>query len=493
MTNSHASVKTKKNNSSFLSEFKFEVKKYFVFNVKNILLWINYLFIFALSAAYLFLVPRFFNEKGISFNTLFDFSSYQNQGYNFVSLYSYFFMFLIMLITLTKNANNIKKNFFNSLYYLPWYVLYLSLSIATLVILDYGSDSDLMLLFYKNLIIIPLLLLNFSFEWFLTIKKYKASPINSKEQNFYYVSIFFRFVIIALYLTLFYLFISGNNNKILSVDTLFVENQFINFWKANLLTNHFVNVIYLTLAISAMVFVVILSRINWVLTTNKKEKIKNFFSTQTYVLLSVFVAALIWFAYNLITLDFNDFIIIKPKLDFYPFVFYLLLNIIIVSIVTFLSYSSKLKSFSVNIISFINLLAILVIFSLSIILRSFDIDRLNDTVIVFINALAILLLFINSIIKTKNKNLFTYIIYTILFISIYFILIFQIFEVYLLNHNNNQLSSIPSPYKIVDFWIIWSILVLFVYLFAQAAIWSYSGYVIYKHNKKNRKLGVKNV
>ncbi|VEU76658.1 MSC_0624 family F1-like ATPase-associated membrane protein [Mycoplasmopsis columbina] len=200
----------------------------FHFSKENLLKLISLAFIFFSALASLFIVNsqlQVKEENFISYDILFKESTLVLKAFNFVYIFNTSLFLVGIFVSLFYALTVVNKNNLRFKYYIYWYLLYLTNSLISLVLL--GTLNNLFAikpisLVYRALSLLPLLLIKFSYDIFSLKIKSKNFLLTHKQMFIVILNNILKFAFYIVGMVMLYLFVKDQNTR-----NLFNQNDFL--------------------------------------------------------------------------------------------------------------------------------------------------------------------------------------------------------------------------------------------------------------------------
>lgn len=460
---------------------------------KNFYKKIIWLFAFASTLAYLFVIPQFLN-----YQELFDSSTWATKAYNFSVLMHISIFVFASLAFYWYNYRYLDINIKKIKHYLPWFILYLLAGLSSGVLLFIWRDFDNYLtIVFKALFLFILWAINFAYETYYEVLKRKSSPISRKSFVFYIVGQITKLITLVIGVVALFFFVTTKNSDgkimVLEKHSLFYNNSFIRSVQDIFFTGKALSIIYSILVGIAFMILFALFHLNFWMGNFKELRIKLSLKNLTFYSFSIISALMIWFFTYFFKNQYTQGIVIQKTSLFYPFIIYFVLNFILLFSIVFLSNYSKTRSkvtpnlMSLTTIYFIISASLLLIFE-----SAWD-DLLMRSINYLVTSVSWIIAFFNYKKFTSDITLVNRIQFLVMMLSIIFILLTDNLNVILLSQkqSNYALNIIPVPLKISDFALLLVLVVNVSVLLYKAIKLAISLSVVAVEVKKSQKLNIK--
>ncbi|KUH47474.1 MSC_0624 family F1-like ATPase-associated membrane protein [Mycoplasmopsis meleagridis] len=229
----------------------------FNFSKENILKFVSLLFLFLASLAFGFVIEHFIKvlteNKLISYETLFDTSLLSLKSLNLYIFFNITLFGLLIIIATMKSYFLINRNNLRFSHYITWYVLYLLFALAALILFSFSFNIDnntpAKTLLNNSFIVIPLLVIDISYEIFNQHYKNKLFHLKILDLSLEIVYIVVKALLVGLS---FYVLSALMNNR--SILTIFINNQALNEMNTIFINNH----AYFNWLIFGIIFIAVL-------------------------------------------------------------------------------------------------------------------------------------------------------------------------------------------------------------------------------------------
>ncbi|WP_036464518.1 MSC_0624 family F1-like ATPase-associated membrane protein [Mycoplasmopsis sturni] len=419
------------------------------------------LFSFISALIYLFIIPQFLN-----YQDLFDATSVTAKAESFSTLmHSSIFVFASFAFY-WYNYRYLDNNIQKLKYYFPWFIIYLLFGVLSGLLLIFWKEFDNYLhLVLKSVFLILIWIINFAYETYYEVLKFKSSPISKKSFVFFIVAQISKLITLGIGILALFFFVTSldSSGKIvfLNKNNLFYENDFVKTIQNTFFSGESLSVLYSLLVAIAFAVLFILFHFNFWFGNFKETRIKVFVKNLTFFSFSVISALVIWYFSYFFINKYEQGIIEKQKLLFYPFIIYFVINFALIFGIVFTSNYRKTRS--VIIPNLISLTTIYFILSSSLLLvfESVWDDLLMRSVNYLVTIISWIVIFFNY--KKYNNDIATIhrLQFLVIMLSIIFIIVTDNLNVILLSQkpSNYALNVIPVPLKISDFALLLILLV----------------------------------
>ncbi|AWX42574.1 Uncharacterised protein [Metamycoplasma cloacale] len=439
--------------------------------------------LFVLFGAELFVGNDFFKNyfstkpKNFGSQYLFDLTTNGYRSINFVIITNYVIMVTTLLLSIYFAYRNLDRMILKPIYYLPWFISYILIIVTSISINLFDRSLTPIAVFKKSFIFIALWFFNLLFNIFNIHKLKKVEQVNKKKLVTFITKTILEIIILASLLILFYLFIRKAYEK---PDELFLQGSFGYTLTKSLSSKNITSFSFsFGFSILLLAWLIVLILNNWQ-TKNVLNSIKKHFAFVLVVLISGLLFGLI----KSFTLNYEHKILVgvsQSNLNYLPFILVLTIDIFITAVFATIAYVKKVFNKHVHVINFTYLITLISVLISSFVLRIFNIDNLNNTMAILFGTIfsfILCLLFVFSRRKILKSTLLTT---TLVWIALVIMLVFQIYDVQLLEYQNTSLHTIPSPYKIVDIFGIIAMFIILINLLFIVSKWLHSSIIVYKN------------
>ncbi|MEA4191173.1 MSC_0624 family F1-like ATPase-associated membrane protein [Mycoplasma sp. 2248] len=234
--------------------------------LKLISLVLSFLLISSIGIVFNYFINKG-DQTGIDYSILFDRSFKINSSINFFVLFNLTLLSLLIIIAMTKSYFVINKNNLKFSSYIYWYVAYITYALITFgfytfTFITTTKDTSAKWLIYNSFLLIPLLVIDLTFDVYTQVQKSRSFSINIKKLVLDWSYTIIKYVLLGIGLTMLVLMVNNvqvSKSKDGSIETQRIVGIFVNNVYINKLTRIFSeNAVYKNLSIFGLVFALIL-------------------------------------------------------------------------------------------------------------------------------------------------------------------------------------------------------------------------------------------
>lgn len=418
-----------------------------------------------------------------SLNSFFDFSSPRNQQLNFLIIYRFLILSFVLFYSLVKGFANLYWHKVTIKKYIPFYFLYLLLSLTSYTLFFSYFKILPSKLFTISFILIALYIINFSYEIFNFLIQRKTNPLLYKNKNILIISLTFQGILTILFVAISFVWINLGINK----DILFVGNKFYETIRDILTIKSASNFVIIVLTFLVLITFIVLSNIKFFALLINKKYDKFYLKNQLLFLLVLFGAVFIWilriFAYK----HNNENISIGSSKATWIYIFQSVFAIVVFIVYMVVSFQKRFEMKS-SFRSWLNLAIFQIVLALSLLLTTlFNTNSIVSLINVAVTATTQIVILFVFVKQNKNISLLLLIIIKLAIISS--ILIFAIIGFnYILTADGNEnylFSIIKSRMNIIQIILLLNFSIAFIMALSLLLKFILAIYYIRKLNKEN--------
>lgn len=450
--NYHTFYKNKKNNIDILI-YKIILLSVLVISCLSVLLFIKDTF---------FAVKMFKDWNAKSF---LKFDSIENIQKNILILVRFVLLVFVFFYTITKNYMNLYFQKEKIKKYWPWFSLYLTLSIISIVLLFTYFEPNPTKNVYLFLILMPLFGLNLIYSSYTFNLKRKTDPNSKNNLASLIITNSSQFLLLVIVLILAFSWTLAADSKAASTEMLLKNNAFFNFWKDLLVvkkTKSWFIIFAFSLVVLSLLFGINADKIWFLVFKTKKDE---YFGSSIVISLAILSTFILWLI-RICFVKFDELSVLGSKFQNNIFLIEILFVAIIVTCYMLFQFLNKLKtnSYIINTIavSFFETLLWISLFITTLLSKHNTLVNLINLLFVTIGSIVIMIAYLQ---KTTEFNFgITLLIKLSLSIISLTSLIFGINQI-LLSQNNLTFLTIDSNLEITQIFllittIVWTIFLL---------------------------------
>ncbi|UWD33871.1 MSC_0624 family F1-like ATPase-associated membrane protein [Mesomycoplasma molare] len=376
-------------------------------------------------------------------------------------------LFGVFFYTIIKNYVNLSFNKETIKLYLPWYLGYFLITLASFILFftynpfftieNVKNDHNLIYkIYYLTFIFIPLILLNASNYFYFYFSKKNKNKIRNHNLFSIIISIIGQIILFSIFVIFIFLLIEPEINiprykpvRILDEGKIYV------FLKDLFSTKDFINIIYVVLIFFFLSFLIVMVNFPKIQLLLKKEYNKIFYKAESNIFISILFAIMLWFIFTLLELGNEKQVIEAPiSYNFIAFTVHLLV-LLFVSILYFIIFVFKKVFFKIPIAKNVYfMLSQLIIWISTFISQNYTFDnKINGIILLFSSIFSLIIIWVYHKIN-KEINLHIILNLTILLILIIFSLFIYGINGVLLKYNNYTLSSFDFNFSLNQIFIL---------------------------------------
>ncbi|MGP1451564.1 MAG: MSC_0624 family F1-like ATPase-associated membrane protein [Metamycoplasmataceae bacterium] len=413
---------------------------------------------------------------------LFNFQSQSLEQLNALIIFRFLVIGFVYFYSIVKNYNNLYLNKAIIKKYIPWYFIYLSITIISFgLFFGYFEIYPSKIVNLINLLV-ALFVINTAYTITNYFNKRKNEPILYKHITIVIVPIIAQLLLLVLVITLSYIWVHSGTSK----NVLFYENKFFN-WIRNLFTIKAVRNLLLLLLFFAVLFTfIIAANYEMIFFIIYKKYNAPYLKNKFYLIFTFIVSLLIWFI-KVFTYkhNLNNIFGIKVKKEYLYFleIFFVL---VITALYIFFNFFHKIKiNGNLNNL-FLFISTQLLIWTSLLVTGILNEDSLVLTINTFFASLSSLTVFF--VFWLKNKKIDLYILIMFIFILLFICLTLFVFGLnYVLTsskYGNYFFMTIVYKLTVVQILLVLNISILISLEFIMIAKLLF---IIIKTNKEKEK------
>ncbi|WP_373436763.1 MSC_0624 family F1-like ATPase-associated membrane protein [Metamycoplasma equirhinis] len=418
----------------------------------------------------LFIRDSFFAQKMFAnweIKDFLKFDSNENIQKNTLIFTRFFLLAFVFFYTISKNFMNLYFQKEKIKKYWPWFTLYLSMSIASIVLTFTYFESNPAKSVYLFIILVPVFIINLVYSSYIFNLKRKTDPNSQNNLTSLIITNISQFLLLALVIVGAFSWVFGASSKVANSEMLFKDNTFFNYWK-NLLsikkTKSFFLIFIAATIILSLLFGVNADRISFITFKVKKDE---YFKNSIILSLSILTTVIFWLV-RIFFIRFDEISVLGKKFQNLIYLVEILFATLVVTGYMLFQFLNRLKTNS-HVINTIAISFSEALLWVSLLITTF-LSRHNNLV----NLINLLFVSLASIAivgayyaKTNEYNfgIATFIKLGLISISLT-IIIFGLNQI-LLSENNLTFLIIDSNLEITQIFLVISAIVWTVFLLAS--------------------------
>ncbi|WP_444705083.1 MSC_0624 family F1-like ATPase-associated membrane protein [Mycoplasma sp. 332] len=382
-----------------------------------------------------------------------NFSSLSLERINYLAIFRISLLISIFLYTISKNFSNIFTHKESAKKYIPWFVIYSTLSIISVILLFTMFNEKTLSYYYLSFLSVILLIVDVAYAIYTYKLKKKTNPLFYKNKKTLIISIISRSILVIGFMATIsaWIFtIEKDEQKFDFLDNNPVHQFFISLFSQKSGINLFYLIlIFVTLGV--LIFGINIERILW--TASKQQK-NNESRERLLLYIGFAFTTVIWFIRALFYKTSSNVIDAeKPSRNYIYLIGLIFIVLFFISyvLVSFLK-PLKIKGVLLNTIFTGFIFTLIWIITAIVSLKNQEIIVTNITLL-FSSIFSIIILMLYKY-RTSNEPIYVSIILKSLVLLVIFTLIINGLNALLLSNNNQSFYNIPSKLSLDQIFVI---------------------------------------
>ncbi|BAP39782.1 MSC_0624 family F1-like ATPase-associated membrane protein [Metamycoplasma canadense] len=436
-------------------------------SIVSILKTILITFFVVSSALILFFSPltifskKLFPNENIAWFLVF--SNLAFERINYLALFRTFLLLIIFIYTISKNFSNIFTHKESTKKYIPWFITYLLFSLTSLILLFTFFKHQTLDYYYLSFISIFLLFIDIAYAVYTYKLKRKTNPLVYKNSKATIVSIISRIILVATFITILsiWIFSVQDKNKYDFLNNNYVHQFFINIFTQKD-SKYLIYIILFFVFITIVIFGINIEKI---LLLASKQYPKNEIREKIILHIAFSFTSIIWFIRALFYKNSSDVIEAeKPSQNYLYLITIAFITLLFVSylLISFIK-KLKIKGLLLNNI-FTSFTLLLIWISTTIVSLKNNETLITNLTILFASLYSIIIIMIYKL-KTSNEPIYVSIFLKLLITLTTTTIVINGLNSLLLSYNNQAFYNIRSSLSLNQIFIISTLAIYAIFAF----------------------------